>query len=79
MENIQFTITKGDYITLQDILKFENLVYSGGEAKSVILDGMVKVKVNEAVKKGDLLWRLYHIYLFLHNICIGLWAKLIMT
>ena len=52
MENIQFTITKGDYITLQDILKFENLVYSGGEAKSVILDGMVKVNGEVETRRG---------------------------
>ena len=52
MENIQFTITKGDYITLQDILKFENLVYSGGEAKSVILDGMVKVNGEIETRRG---------------------------
>ena len=52
MGNIQFTITKGDYITLQDILKFENLVYSGGEAKSVILDGMVKVNGEIETRRG---------------------------
>lgn len=52
MENIQFTITKGDYITLQDILKFENLVYSGGEAKSVIFDGMVKVNGEIETRRG---------------------------
>ncbi len=39
----EFVITKKDYITLQDLLKFENLVSSGGEAKMVILDGLVKV------------------------------------
>lgn len=39
----EFVITKKDYITLQDLLKFENLVSSGGEAKTVILDGLVKV------------------------------------
>lgn len=39
----EFTITKGDFITLQDLLKVESLVYSGGEAKCVILDGLVKV------------------------------------
>lgn len=39
----EFVITKKDYITLQDLLKFENLVSSGGEAKNVILDGLVKV------------------------------------
>ena len=39
----EFNITKGDFITLQDLLKVENLVSSGGEAKYVILDGLVKV------------------------------------
>lgn len=52
MNKIQFTITKGDYITLQDILKFENLVSSGGEAKTVILDGMVKVNGKVETQRG---------------------------
>lgn len=52
MGKITFTITKGDYITLQDILKFENLVSSGGEAKAVITDGMVKVNGAVETRRG---------------------------
>ena len=33
-----------EYIKLQDALKFANVVYSGGEAKTVILEEQVKVK-----------------------------------
>ena len=32
-----------EFIKLQDALKYANLVYSGGEAKQLILDGQVKV------------------------------------
>jgi len=52
MNKSVFTITKGDYITLQDILKFENLVSSGGEAKAVITDGMVKVNGETETRRG---------------------------
>lgn len=52
MEKIIFKITKGDYITLQDLLKFENLVASGGEAKTVIADGEVKVNKSVETRRG---------------------------
>ena len=52
MEKSVFKITKGDYITLQDLLKFENLVSSGGEAKAVITDGMVKVNGEVELRRG---------------------------
>lgn len=52
MEKIIFKITKGDYITLQDLLKFENLVASGGEAKTVITDGEVKVNGSVETRRG---------------------------
>lgn len=47
----EFVITKKDYITLQDVLKFENLVSSGGEAKMVILDGLVKVNGEVEIRR----------------------------
>ena len=56
MEKIEFTITKGDYITLQDLLKFENVVASGGEAKAVITDGMVKVNGKTEIRRGKKLY-----------------------
>lgn len=52
MDKSVFKITKGDYITLQDLLKFENLVSSGGEAKAVINDGMVKVNGEVELRRG---------------------------
>ena len=52
MNKTVFIITKGDYITLQDVLKFENLVSSGGEAKAVITDGMVKVNGSVETRRG---------------------------
>ena len=52
MDKSVFKITKGDYITLQDLLKFENLVSSGGEAKAVINDGMVKVNGEIETRRG---------------------------
>lgn len=41
-----------EFIKLDQFLKFENLVGSGGEAKNVILDGMVKVNGNVETARG---------------------------
>ena len=41
-----------DFIKLQDALKFANVVYSGGEAKTVIVDGMVKVNGEVCTMRG---------------------------
>lgn len=56
MNTIEFIITKGDYITLQDVLKFENLVSSGGEAKTIISEGLVKVNGNTETRRGKKLY-----------------------
>ena len=48
----EFYIKKEDYITLQDLLKFENLVSSGGEAKQIILDGLVSVNGEVETRRG---------------------------
>ena len=48
----EFTIKKGDFITLQDLLKVENLVSSGGEAKVIITDGLVKVNSETETRRG---------------------------
>ncbi|WP_350343680.1 RNA-binding S4 domain-containing protein [Proteinivorax tanatarense] len=56
MENVKIT---GDFIKLDQLLKFVNLVGSGGEAKLLINEGRVKVngvvetKRGTKVKKGD--------------------------
>lgn len=51
MEKIQFHL-KDEYITLQSLLKAENLVASGGEAKYLIIDGLVKVNGECETRRG---------------------------
>ena len=41
-----------EFIKLQDALKFANVVYSGGEAKSMILEEMVKVNGEVCTMRG---------------------------
>ena len=41
-----------EYIKLQDALKFANVVYSGGEAKQLILDEQVKVNGEVCTMRG---------------------------
>ena len=41
-----------EYIKLQDALKFANVVYSGGEAKTVILEEQVKVNGEICTMRG---------------------------
>lgn len=43
---------KGEYITLQDTLKFTSMASSGGEAKHFILEGMVKVNGETCTMRG---------------------------
>jgi ribosome-associated protein len=61
MENnkVVFTLTKGDYIQLNDLLKVTGLVGTGGEAKMRILDGEAEVNgqlelaIRKKIRKGD--------------------------
>ena len=46
-----------EFIKLQDAMKFANIVYSGGEAKQLILDGQVKVNGEICTMRGK---KLYH-------------------
>ena len=48
---VQVAITT-EYIKLQDALKFANVVYSGGEAKTVILEQQVKVNGEICTMRG---------------------------
>ena len=48
---VQVAITT-EYIKLQDALKFANVVYSGGEAKTVILEEQVKVNGEICTMRG---------------------------
>ncbi|MBO7184632.1 MAG: RNA-binding S4 domain-containing protein [Oscillospiraceae bacterium] len=50
-DSIRVAITT-EFIKLQDALKFANVVYSGGEAKSVILEEMVKVNGEVCTMRG---------------------------
>ena len=49
METILITT---EFIKLQDLLKFGNLVSTGGEAKQRILDGQVTVNGEECLMRG---------------------------
>ena len=41
-----------EFIKLQDALKFANVVYSGGEAKAMIQDGLVSVNGEVCTMRG---------------------------
>ena len=41
-----------EFIKLQDALKYANVVYSGGEAKQLILDGQVTVNGEVCTMRG---------------------------
>lgn len=49
METITITT---EFIKLQDLLKFGNLVSTGGEAKQLILDGQVTVGGEVCLMRG---------------------------
>ena len=54
--NAQPLIIHTEFIKLQDALKYANLVYSGGEAKQLILDGRVKVNGEVCQMRGKKLY-----------------------
>lgn len=49
MKNIEITT---EFIKLQDLLKFANLVETGGEAKELIQEGQVRVNGEVCVQRG---------------------------
>ena len=49
MTNIE---VKPPFIKLDQFLKFANVIYSGGEAKTVILEGMVSVNGEVCTMRG---------------------------
>ena len=55
-ENATPVVISTEFIKLQDALKYANLVYSGGEAKQLILDGMVKVNGEVCLMRGKKLY-----------------------
>ena len=55
-DNAQRLTIHTEFIKLQDALKYANLVYSGGEAKQVIQDAMVKVNGEVCLMRGKKLY-----------------------
>lgn len=51
MKQITFTLND-EYITLQNLLKVTNTVATGGEAKYVIVDGLVQVNGECESRRG---------------------------
>ena len=51
-ENAQELAIHTEFIKLQDALKYANVVYSGGEAKQLILDEQVKVNEEVCTMRG---------------------------
>ncbi len=51
MEKITFEL-KDEFITLQNLLKVTNIVATGGEAKYVIVDGLVQVNGEFESRRG---------------------------
>ena len=45
-----------EFIKLQDAMKYANIVYSGGEAKQLILDEQVKVNGEVCTMRGKKLY-----------------------
>ena len=51
-DNAQPLAIHTEFIKLQDALKYANVVYSGGEAKQLILDGEVTVNGEVCTMRG---------------------------
>ena len=58
------------FIKLQDAMKYANIVYSGGEAKQLILDGQVKVNGEVCAMRGKKLYPGDRFSFMGHNIVI---------
>ncbi len=48
---VRDVVVRGEYVELCDVLKFEGLVASGGEAKCVIAEGLVTVNGEPETRK----------------------------
>ena len=51
-DNAQPLAIHTEFIKLQDAMKYANIVYSGGEAKQLILDGAVTVNGEVCTMRG---------------------------
>ena len=68
-ENAQPLAIHTEFIKLQDALKYANLVYSGGEAKTLIQEGQVKVNGEVCTMRGKKL-RDGDKFEFMGNVCL---------
>ena len=55
-ENCASVVIGTEFIKLQDAMKFANVVYSGGEAKTLIQEGQVKVNGEVCTMRGKKLY-----------------------
>ena len=60
-----------EFIKLQDAMKYANIVYSGGEAKQLILEGQVKVNGEVCTMRGKKLYPGDRFSFMGHNILIS--------
>ena len=51
-ENMIPVVITTEFIKLQDAMKYANIVYSGGEAKTLILEEQVKVNGEVCTMRG---------------------------
>ena len=51
-ENVTPVVISTEFIKLQDAMKYANIVYSGGEAKQLILDEQVLVNDEVCTMRG---------------------------
>ena len=51
-ENVTPVVISTEFIKLQDAMKYANIVYSGGEAKQLILEEQVKVNGEVCTMRG---------------------------
>ena len=58
-----------EFIKLQDAMKYANIVYSGGEAKTLILEEQVKVNGEVCTMRGKKL-RPGDKFEFMGNVCL---------
>ena len=69
-ENVVPVVIGTEFIKLQDAMKYANIVYSGGEAKQLIIDGQVKVNGEVCTMRGKKLYPGDRFSFMGHNILI---------
>ena len=69
-DNAVHVVIHTEFIKLQDAMKYANIVYSGGEAKQLILDEQVKVNGEICTMRGKKLYPGDRFCFMGHNILI---------